>query len=349
MGYVFRFFEAFWRLLAEMAPYLWLGFAITFFLKWLVPPFWIRRHLGGEGWRPVLLATVAGLPLPLCSCGVLPVAAAIRREGGGRSGVAAFTVTTPQTGVDSILATAGLLGWGMAFLRLGTALLSGLITGLLVGLLAKEKKSMASASGGGAPSCCCGEESLPRGEGVESTGFSERPELSEAARFAWGRLPADIGPTLVVGTMLAAAVVTVSDWSDLRWTGGMWGAYLLVSVLAVPVYVCSTGVIPLAFGLLAAGFPPGAAFILLTAGPSVSATSLITLGRLIGGYAACLAAFSILVVTWSVGALLDFSALQGVVPDCALHEGALPLWKHIAAGGLVLLLFAARWWEAGKG
>jgi len=355
MEFFNEFALSFWALLAEMAPYLWAGIAITFLLKWLVNPSIIRRHLGGEGFRPVLLATLAGLPLPLCSCGVLPVAAAIRREGGGRAGVAAFTVSTPQTGVDSVLATAGLLGWGMALLRLLTALVSGLLSGFLVGLFpGKEKINDPSLPV--QPSCCgktankisskdssCCEEKEGACAAPADEGGTFWLKVRDASNFAFVRLPADIAIALLFGTSLAALVLLwTPDWSSELIPGGNLGAYALVSLFALPVYVCSTGVIPLAFGLIAAGFPAGAAFILLTAGPSVSATSLLTLGKLVGCRATIITATTLLAVTWGVGALVDFSPLAVLVPDCTLHEAALPVWRHASAAALLLLLVNAR-------
>lgn len=361
---VVQFAGAFWALIAEMAPYLWIGFTISFFLKLFVQPSVIRRHLGGEGFSTVWIATLAGLPLPLCSCGVLPVAAAIRREGGGKAGVAAFTISTPQTGVDSVLATAGLLGWGMALFRLLTALVSGVLAGFLVSLFTRQKPSKAGldAASAAPPSCCCKGSPAPEAPTDVSCCSSEPdrdaatvaevqscpppPPLratSEAAEFAFLRLPADIGLSLIVGTILAAlAIFFAPEWSAESLPGGVFGAYLLVSLFAIPVYVCSTGVIPLAFGLIAAGFPPGAAFILLTAGPSVSATSLITLGRLIGTRATVLAAGTLLLVTWCGGLLVDFSPLQTIVPECSLHEASIPVWRHISAAALIALLLAAK-------
>lgn len=352
---------AFWGLLAEMSPYLWAGIVITFFLKWFVNPALIQKYLGGDGFRPVVLSTLAGLPLPLCSCGVLPVAAAIRREGGGRAGVAAFTVSTPQTGVDSILATAGLLGWGLAVLRLLTAFVSGLLSGLFVGLFAGNGKRPTHKSTEtptcceksqinekpNISSCCGGESSLDTFAALELHECAEcdsvAKKIREACHFAFLRLPADIGVSLLVGTALAALVlVWMPDVAHASLPGGNLGTYALVSLIALPVYVCSTGVIPLAFGLIAAGFPAGAAFILLTAGPSVSATSLVTLGKLIGWRATIITAATLLVVTWSVGSLIDFSPLANILPDCSLHEISLPAWRHFAAAALLCLLVFAR-------
>ena len=344
------------RLLVEMAPYLWLGLIASFLVKLWVPAHAIRRMLGGTGWRPVFVATLAGIPLPLCSCGVLPLAAALRREGCSRGSVSAFTLSTPQTGLDSIFATAGLLGWPMAVVRVITALVSGVLAGLAVDWGERRgwlRGGLVAESASKKSSCCCHSENSacrsgkPGADGGESQfGPKERPShhvWKESAVFAFWRLPGDIAPALLVGTLLAAAVVAlVPEGFGSRLPGGTLAAYAMVTALAVPVYVCSTGVIPLAFGLLAMGFPPGAAIILLVAGPSVSAASLITLARLVGWPAVVLGSVVLLIVVWSVAAGVPLLVSPETL-DQACHSAlhSLPSWRIAATVGLMALLLAS--------
>ena len=75
-----------------------------------ISPEWTERHLGGKGIGPVVKATLLGIPLPLCSCSVIPVVASMRRHGASRAAATSFLLSTPQTGVDSIAVTYALLG-----------------------------------------------------------------------------------------------------------------------------------------------------------------------------------------------------------------------------------------------
>lgn len=117
---------SFWGVLAEMAPWLVIGFLAAGVLSVFFKPAWIERHLGGAGVGPVIKASVFGVPLPVCSCGVIPLAAGLHRHGASKGATSSFLLSTPQTGVDSILATWGLMGPVFGVIRPVIALLSGI-------------------------------------------------------------------------------------------------------------------------------------------------------------------------------------------------------------------------------
>ena len=147
-----------WRVLGQMAPYLLFGFLVAGVLYVCISPRWVQRHLGGSGPWPVVKAAAWGVPLPLCSCGVIPVAASLRRHGASRGATAAFIIATPQTGVDSILVTFSLMGGAFAVFRPLAALVSGVIGGWLIG-------SAGDARDTGAPSASGDQDSRRAGEG----------------------------------------------------------------------------------------------------------------------------------------------------------------------------------------
>ncbi len=91
-----------WALLCEMSPYLLLGFLLVGLMHEFVPGTLYTRYLGDRSLRSVVLAALFGVPLPLCSCGVIPTAMGIRREGASKGATISFLIATPQTGVDSI-------------------------------------------------------------------------------------------------------------------------------------------------------------------------------------------------------------------------------------------------------
>ncbi|MDE5959958.1 MAG: permease, partial [Muribaculaceae bacterium] len=112
-----EFLATFWAMLCEMAPYLLLGFLFAGMLHAFLPASFYNRHLGRPGFWSVAKAAMFGVPLPLCSCGVIPTAMSMRRQGASRAATVSFLISTPQTGVDSILATGSLLGWPLALIR----------------------------------------------------------------------------------------------------------------------------------------------------------------------------------------------------------------------------------------
>jgi uncharacterized protein len=352
-----------WWLTAEMAPYLLLGFTIAGLLRVFFNEDWVRKHLGQKGLRQILKAVVIGIPLPLCSCGVLPVAAGIRRQGGQRGAVAAFTAATPQTGVDSIAATVGMLGWLFATIRVGIAFANGIIAGLIVERWGDppEKSPRAqpepdSSCCGGSPkpaaTTCCGEPAQPssgccHGEEhkAEETPTAFMPRLASGLRFGLVTLPRDLFGPLVVGLILAGMLSAFAP-EDLfaNLPGGQFGVYLAVTLIAMPLYVCSTGSIPMAFTFLGAGMSPGAVLIFLIAGPSSTVASATALWKLIGPRGTIGYILSIIATSWVCAIALDFSGLALLVTEAVHHhhEMGVNLFQQTAAGLLLAVLLFAR-------
>ena len=128
----------FWDLMVEMAPYLLLGFLIAGLLNGLIPKKYIVKHLGKSNFSSVLKASIFGIPLPLCSCGVIPTGISFKDQGASNGATVSFLTSTPQTGVDSILATYSLLNWPWAIIKPIVALISGVASGLVVNKIAPD-------------------------------------------------------------------------------------------------------------------------------------------------------------------------------------------------------------------
>ena len=127
--YISEYLNELWVLLQEMAPYLLIGFLFAGILKVFFPKKLIRKYIGGANLRSVIYASLLGVPMPLCSCGVLPTGISFFKNGASRGSTVSFLVSTPQTGVDSIIATYAMLGLPLALLRPVIALLSGIMGG----------------------------------------------------------------------------------------------------------------------------------------------------------------------------------------------------------------------------
>jgi len=276
---IFDILHATWRLAAEMAPYLWLGFAVAGFLHVFWPLETISRHLGGSSGWAVFKASVIGIPLPLCSCGVLPVATQLRRAGAGAAPTLSFLVTTPVTGVDSLMATWAFLGWAFMLVRLGVSLVLGLLVGLVSAILFPEH----APSGPAAVDTCndgdgCGACAAPA---PPAEGFLQR--VWRMVRYGFWELPASIAGSVLTGLFLGGVITAVLPAHVVADTvgAGFWGVVVSVAV-AIPLYVCATGSIPIAAAMMLKGFSPGAALAFLIAGPASNAVGITTIHKLLG-------------------------------------------------------------------
>lgn len=367
---VTTFLQETWWLTAEMAPYLILGFCIAGLLRVFFTEDWIKRHLGQKGLYQIVKAVVIGIPLPLCSCGVIPVAAGIRRQGGQRGAVAAFTAATPQTGVDAIAATIGMLGWVFAAVRIVIAFLNGIIAGLVVERwgekdteIQPEDESTDDGCTDEAASCCGSGETEPEKDAraccgdkePDSSSCCDSGETGSAAaangrKFASGlkfgliTLPRELFGALVVGLLLAGAISTfVPEEFFHNIPGGQVGIYLGMTLLSLPLYVCSTGSIPMAYSFLQTGISPGAVLIFLIAGPASNTATVTSLWKIIGPKATIGYILSIIATCWVCAFLLDASGLSLLVQESA-HHAAIDtnLFQQAMAVLLVVVLLYAK-------
>ncbi|HUU59279.1 MAG TPA: SO_0444 family Cu/Zn efflux transporter [Phycisphaerae bacterium] len=284
--------NGFWGVLGEMSPYLLLGFLVAGVLSVLISAETVERHLGGRGLGSVAKAAAFGVPLPLCSCGVIPVAASLRRHGASRGATVAFLLSTPQTGVDSIFVTLSLLGGTFAIFRPVAAMVSGLLGGALVEGLTRPNGTEAEKPAPCTDACCA-----PGGGG----------RLRRVLRYAFGDLPQDIGPSLLGGLLIAALITAVlpSDFLAPVLGGGLL-AMVLMMLVGIPVYVCATASVPVAAALIAKGVSPGAALVFLMTGPATNAATIATIWRVMGRRTALLYLATVAVTALGSGLVLDY-------------------------------------------
>ena len=306
---------AFWSTLGEMAPYLLLGFLVAGLLSVFVRAELVERHLGGRGLWQVVKASLFGVPLPLCSCGVVPVAASLRRHGAGRGATVAFLISTPQTGVDSIFVTLSLLGPVYAVYRPIAALVSGVVGGALADLAGGRAGAAADAAGAHAK--CTGACCAPSSNG----------RLRRALAYGFGDLPQDIGRALLIGLVIAALITAFVPPEGLgRWLGGGVLAMLLMMALGIPVYVCATASVPIAAALIAKGASPGAALVFLMTGPATNAATIATVWKVMGPRTAAAYLLSVAATALGAGLLLD-----AVYTYTGAVAGEAPRWELPAA------------------
>lgn len=304
-----------WAMLVSMAPYLLLGFVAAGLLSVLISSRWVERHLGNRGLGQVFKASLFGVPLPLCSCGVIPVGASLRRHGAGKGATTAFLLSTPQTGVDSIAVTYALLGPFLAVVRPVAALLTGFFGGSVVWAFDRESghepteaPETGACSGGGD---CCGLDDPP-----------EKRTLLDGLTYGLVTLPRDIGRALIVGILLSGVISALIEPRALEGAlgGGVW-PMLAAMVVGVPLYVCATASTPIALSLIHAGLSPGAALVFLITGPATNAATITTLWRVLGRRSVAIFLITVAVGALATGFAIDAATSSGLVGPGAMVPG----------------------------
>lgn len=280
-------------LINSMAPYLLLGFFLAGLMHAFVPANLYRRYLGGDSFRSVLNAALLGIPLPLCSCGVIPTAMSLRKEGASKGATVSFLISTPQTGVDSMIATYSLMGLPFALLRPWVALMTALMGGSLVNWLDDKGNETAG---------CTSSSSVKE---IGQLTFAQK--IKSALHYAFVEMMQDIGKWLMVGLVIAGLItVFVPDTFFAIFADKPLLSMLLVLAFAVPMYLCATGSIPIAVALMMKGLSPGTALVLLMAGPAVNAASMLVISKVMGRKTLMLYLLSIVSGAIGFGLAIDY-------------------------------------------
>jgi uncharacterized protein len=315
---------AFWQVMVELSPSLLLGLLIAGLMHVYLPTGFIHRGLSKPDLRSVARASLIGVPLPLCSCGVIPAALGLRKEGASKGATTAFIISTPQTGVDSILVTATFLGWPFAIFKLIAAFVTGLVGGLLVNRLTEPDPPLDPK-----PGVVAEEQVRDRPLGV--------------LRYAVIDLLGAIDLWILIGVLTAAllnVLLPADFFAGQAWSHGLLGM-LVVLAIALPLYVCTTGSVPIAASLIASGLPAGSALVFLMAGPASNVATFGAVYRTLGPRT--LAIYLGTVVTMSLAFGLLFEGLiQSAEATVHVHaEGAGWLGTTSALVLTVLLLYLA--------
>ncbi len=325
--------QALLQLSYAMAPYILLGLFIAGILHEIIPDTFIQKHLGKEETSSVIKATIFGIPIPVCSCGVIPLATSLQKQGASKGAVLSFLISTPITGIDSILATFGMFGWLFTIYRILTSTIIAITAGLLVNLLDSTKSHTSlfrqsptpakSAYNGAQPmaisftqaSNCDGEECSCNYDNTIKKRFS----LQSALYYGFVTLLGDITKPLFWGLVLGALIsIAIPENLSHYLSGKIWLAYLLAAAIAIPMYVCATASLPIAAALMLHGVSPGAAFVFLSAGPATNTVTIGVVKKMLGSkslsiYLATIAMGSIL-----FGVLLDW-IFQGIDVKNIIH------------------------------
>lgn len=299
--------QAIWVILYESGPYLLVGFFLAGVLKVLIPEKLIYRHLGQDNLKSVFLASAFGVPIPLCSCSVIPTAISLKRSGASKGATTSFLISTPETGVDSIGVTWALMDPIMTIVRPLSALVTAFFSGAFVNKIVRkgwddqpDEKEMAKLEG----ETCHDDDGHDHDHGAAALGDEEPEEeakpcchqdppvkekfnpltaFTKSGRYAFGTLMADLTPWFILGFIVAGLITMIvpDDFFGNTLPNG-WMSMVAMLFIGIPLYICATASTPVAAALIAKGLDPGSALILLLAGPATNIATIAVVRGFLG-------------------------------------------------------------------
>jgi len=318
MEYLKLFVNALIDLSNEMAIYILFGLIFAGVMRELVPETLVTK----ENIWSVIKSTLFGIPLPVCSCGVIPLATSIKKSGASKGATLSFLISTPITGVDSIMATYGMFGWVFTLYRAITSMIIAMVAGILTNIFDKEEliqkpKFSVSSPKKEKESCCS------TGTSCCASASTKEHFILRVFKYAFGTLLKDIAKPLLWGLLLGA-LITVAIPSNLSeiLTKYEWLSYLIVIIVALPMYVCATASLPIVAGLMLSGVSAGAAFVFLSAGPATNTVTIGVVKKMLGTRSLYIYLASIIIGSVIFGLTLDavFVSMD-INPKSLIHMG----------------------------
>ena len=337
-----------WAVYLETAFWLLLGLLAAGLVKTYIPEDMMTRWLGGHGFSAVGRAALFGAPLPLCSCGVLPAAMGLHRSGASKEATVSFLISTPETSIDSVAVTYALMGPVMAIYRPIAALMSAIVTGVMVAFVDEPASEMqANKKQDELNECCSNETSCcSKPEPKPTCCSSEKPartsRLLQVMRYAGAELLDDISKWLFIGIVVAGVMMTVipPGWLS-QWGSGL-PAMLVMLAIGVPMYICAVASTPIAAGLILAGVSPGTVLVFLLVGPATNIAGIILVRKELGTKVTAIYLLGLSIVSVLMGLLLDWLVVDNgfqINVDASAADYMLPeVIRWISA--LLLLLLA---------
>jgi len=303
-SFIQSFIEEFWSLCVETAPYLLLGMFFSGLIYIFIDSKFILKHIGSKSLSSILKSTLMGIPIPLCSCGVIPVASTIRNSGASKGSTVSFLISTPQTGIDSIFMTYGMMGPVFAIFRPFAAFISGIISGIVVNRFDDESHNHVSKNY----------------SNQEKVNLIER--LKIGFNYGFVVLPSDILVPLLQGLSVAAliSIVIPPDFIATYFSDSKYLVFILMLLISLPIYVCATASVPIAVALMAKGVSAGAVFVFLMAGPATNASSIAVVKKILGKKVMFLYLFLVATISIFFGIVFDLF-LKAELP-ISLHHHA---------------------------
>jgi uncharacterized membrane protein YraQ (UPF0718 family) len=322
-----EFINALWNYILVSAPYLLFGLLLAGFVSEFMPMERVKSWLGGKSYGAVVRAALIGVPLPLCSCSVIPTAVTLKKSGASNASTSAFLISTPESGIDSISLTYALIDLPMAIIRPVAAFLSALVAGFFQLTFNSEEIEHEMEE---RKSCCSKTKKAKSGN-----------RFIRAAKFGYGSLTNDIALWLAIGIFGGAIIDFVVPADFFLQYGSNLGRYLILLV-GIPLYICATASTPIAVSLILKGLSPGAALILLLVGPATNISNIAVLQKYIGKKGVIINLLSIAVVALVLSYVTDYLYLNyfelSLSEKFAPHEHGPAVWESICGVFLSILI-----------
>lgn len=318
---IYSFLNEIINLFVEISPYLILGFLVSGFLYIFTSKEMVANNLGKPGFASVSKASLFGVPMPLCSCGVIPVATSMHKRGASKGATLSFLISTPQTGIDSILLTLNQMGLQFAIIRPIVALITGVIGGLIGEQLTQNEEK----------------------EVIKQNQTDTKKTYVDGIKYAFITLPADIIKPLMKGIIISGliAILIPNDFfASYNFTG--LSAMLIIAIASVPIYVCATASVPVAMSLIAKGLEPGAAFVFLMAGPATNAATISVILNSLGKKIVISYVSVIFISSILFGSLINLFLDTNTIPMNMDHHHHNSLWNifsDLSVAAMLIIIF----------
>lgn len=324
------FFKALWEYIVLSAPYLLFGFLASGILREYFNVEWIKKHLGKEGIGTIIKASAFGVPLPLCSCAVIPAAVTLKKQGASNAATSSFLISTPESGVDSIMMTYGVMDLPMTIIRPISAFITAFIAGIGQHLFNNESIIVEEETK--AP--CCS-----KSKKIEKASLSIR--LKNVWNFSTSELVEDIASWLSIGLLCGALINFAVPAELFAYGNGIIGKLIILGI-GIPFYICASASTPIAASMVMKGMSPGTALIFLLVGPATNVANLAVLQKYIGRKGVIINIIAIAIVSFALSFIVDglYSYYNWKVffAISEAHEHAAPLWHQAMGVYLVFLL-----------
>ena len=341
-----------WNLLLDSSVYIIFGLLVSGALRVFLSPNTVARHLSNGPVRSVLKSALLGIPIPLCSCGVLPAAVSLKKQGANSGATTAFLISTPESGVDSIAISYALLDPIMTIARPVSAFITAILAGITENFFQRKAQQDEVVPDLSCPvdACCDGVDCDPA---VHMRHHSLYDKIRMGVRYAFTEVWADIVGWFFLGLLLAGLIMSVIPQEVMeRYLGGGIYSMLIMLVIGIPIYICATASTPIAAAMILKGVSPGAALVFLLAGPATNVTSLTVLFGILGKRATAIYLSALAIMSVGLGLALDYVyRLLSISPYASIGKAAelVPEWIQIV-GAVFLIAVSIRpmWIMAAK-
>lgn len=328
-----------WHFLLDSSPYIIFGILVAGALKMFLRPGVVAAQLGKGKFSSVFKAAFYGIPIPLCSCGVLPAAATLKKQGANSGATTAFLISTPESGVDSISISYALLDPILTVARPISAFISASIAGIIENTTNSKNEGEDIAPDLSCPvdGCCDGVDCPPDDHAKH---HSIGAKVSSAVKFSFLDLWDDLAPWFFVGLLLAGSIsALIPDQMLAEYLGGGVSSLFLALLIGIPMYICATASTPVAASLIMSGVSPGTALVFLLVGPATNMASLSVIYSILGKKASIIYLVTVSLVAVASGYSVDLIYSHwGISAQATMGKASemVPYWLQFASSFLLI-------------